>query len=127
MDQSLSITPPPELVQQWFADWESSDNEEVSFAEFAVPRAAQWGADMELEACIDVLSGQYEWDQLSQCIGWKQFRDLSENILRAARRPKQPSLKEQAMEALREAESSGCLYVNGRSDIIRHALEQLDD
>jgi len=43
------------------------------------------------------------------------------------RRPKPPSLKEQALEALREAESSGCLYVNGRSDTIRRALEQLDD
>ena len=43
------------------------------------------------------------------------------------RRPKPPSLKEQALEALREDESSGCLYVNGRSDTIRRALEQLDD
>ena len=35
------------------------------------------------------------------------------------------SLKKQALEALREAESSGCLYVNGRSDTIRKALEAL--
>ena len=35
------------------------------------------------------------------------------------------SLKELALEALREAESSGCLYVNGRSDTIRKALEAL--
>ena len=35
------------------------------------------------------------------------------------------SLKEQALAALREAESSGCLYVNGRSDTIRKALEAL--
>jgi hypothetical protein len=41
------------------------------------------------------------------------------------RRPKPPSLKELALEALREAESSGCLYVNGRSDIIRKGLEAL--
>ena len=36
-----------------------------------------------------------------------------------------PSLKEQALAALREAESTGCLYVNGRSDLIRKALEAL--
>jgi len=41
------------------------------------------------------------------------------------RRPEPPSLKEQALAALREAESSGCLYVNGRSDLIRRALEAL--
>jgi hypothetical protein len=39
----------------------------------------------------------------------------------------QPTLKEQALEALREAESTGCLYVNGRSDLIRKALEALPE
>jgi hypothetical protein len=38
-----------------------------------------------------------------------------------------PSLKEQALDALREAESTGCLYVNGRSDLIRRALEALPE
>jgi hypothetical protein len=45
--------------------------------------------------------------------------------LRNARRPKPLTLKEQALDALREAESTGCLYVNGRSDLIRKALEAL--
>jgi hypothetical protein len=45
--------------------------------------------------------------------------------IRAARRPKPPTLKEQALDALREAESTGCFYVNGRSDTIRRALEAL--
>jgi hypothetical protein len=75
------ITPPPELVQQWFAAWESSDNEEMSFAEFATPSAAQWGADQELEACCDWLYSNVALPQVA-------------DKLRAARRqsPKPPEI-----------------------------------
>jgi hypothetical protein len=74
--------------------------------------ATQWGADQELEACCDWFTEE----------GWNLCHPTA---LRAARRPKPPSLKEQALDALREAESTGCLYVNGRSDLIRKALEAL--
>ena len=46
--------------------------------------------------------------------------------LRAARRPKAPSLKEQALEALKHAEE-GWRPVPADCEIIRRALEQLDD
>ena len=105
------ITPPPELVRQWFADWESSDNEEVSFAEFAVPRAAQWGAAQELEACC-------EWLTTNRHI-------LVEPALRAARRPKPPSLKEQALAAQQRMWDGGSTHEDWQ--LIRRALEQLDD
>ena len=107
------ITPPPELVQQWTDEamqgWRTNGIYERDIATLA----AQWGADQELEACI-------EWVR-SMFGGHPTWADE----LRAARRPKPPSLKEQALAALREAESSGCLYVNGRSDLIRKALEAL--
>jgi len=85
---------------------------------------------MELEECIDVLGGQWEWDALGQCTGWKEFRNLSEKILRAARRPQPPTLKEQALAALREAyEMANDRPPEGISnyqiDIIRRALEAL--
>ena len=76
-----------------------------------VTELAQQIADQELEACC-------KWTDVN---GWDDACDE----LRAARRPKPPSLKEQALDALREAESTGCLYVNGRSDLIRKALEAL--
>ena len=69
--------------------------------------AAQWGADQELEACIDFFGDQYTWDQLSGCTYWKQFRDDSESLLRAARRPEPPSLKEQALEAAKRFYAQG--------------------
>jgi len=77
-----------------------------------VTELAQQIADQELEACC-------EWFVRD----WTDIETADK--LRAARRPKPPTLKEQALEALREAESSGCLYVNGRSDTIRRALEAL--
>jgi hypothetical protein len=78
-----------------------------------VTELAQQIADQELEACCEWMAKRY--GEESHAMG----------LLRAARRPKPPTLKEQALDALREAESTGCLYVNGRSDLIRRALEAL--
>jgi len=120
-----SITPPPELVEQWYDACVlegAITYDEYKFAAFA----AQWGADQELEGCIDVLSGQRESDVLTQCIGWKDFRDQSEKILRAARRPKPPSLKEQALGALGRFSGNGHTRADEMAqdfDLIRRALE----
>jgi hypothetical protein len=121
---------PPELFTEWLSEaLLQYDAKSGTVAEMVADRAAQWGADAELEACCDVLSGQWEWDMLSQCKGWKEFRDLSEEILRAARRPEPPSLKQQACDALDA-------YVYGNADhgdkqstynTIRRALEALPD
>jgi hypothetical protein len=51
-------------------------------------QAARWGADQELEACC-------EWLNCELGTGWGHGTKL-----RAARRPKPPSLKEQALGAL---------------------------
>jgi hypothetical protein len=111
-NQQRPITPPPELVQQWFATWESSDNEEMSFAEFAIPSAAQWGADQELEACCADIHSVHG-------------RTVA-NWLRAIRRPKPPSLKEQALEALEVLNQTWTMPKELDAVItIRRALEAL--
>jgi hypothetical protein len=75
-------------------------------------RAAQWGADAELEACCEwVKSKQTYW---------------AHDELRAARRPKPQSLKEQALDELHISFDRGYLK-EGAADTIRRALEQLDD
>jgi len=108
------ITPPPELVQQWLGEFfgctlsgELSDSER-----FLATRAAQWGADQELKACCE----------------WLQDPDLNVDTykLRAARRPKPPSLKEQAL-SLVEQHEDGWRPSPKDWDTIRRALEQLDD
>ncbi len=110
------ITPPPELVQQWMR---------VNSAEYEqhiATRAAQWGADQELEACQQWL---IEEDQPGFACQ-----------LRAARRPKPPSLKEQALKALGpeplpETGPTGDAILNTgsieRHRAIRRALEALND
>jgi hypothetical protein len=121
------ITPPPELVQQWVENWHSTPRLSDCRYEYIATQSARWGADHELEACIDVLGGQWEWDILSQCTGWKDFRNQSEEILRAARRPKPPSLKEQALTAL-HAVATGANHTREQHqdlDTIRKALEAL--
>jgi hypothetical protein len=102
------ITPPPELVQEWQATPPPNPQE---FFDYFATQAAQWGADQELEACC-------EW------LHWQNLATHSELIpsLRAARRSKPPSLKEQALADL------DTLVGRGRSsDTIRRALEQLPD
>jgi hypothetical protein len=112
--RSSNITPPSELVQQqWFAAWESGEHEELSFADFVIPRAAQWGADQELEACCEWLDRE----------GWSG----ESRQLRAARRPKPPSLKEQALALINHDPANQPFLSDKGIDTIRRALEQLDD
>jgi hypothetical protein len=110
MTQEHPITPPPELVEQWAhlpADWNT-----------VASLIVQWGADAELEACC-------EW--LDQKVLLLHQSDVVP-ALRAARRPKPPSLKEQALQALAEADADLTeLEWPQCSDTIRRALEQLPD
>jgi hypothetical protein len=86
--------------------------------------AAQWGADQELEACrMEIIDGAglFYIDETSDRVR------LTEDI-RATRRPKPPSLKEQALDAL----TLLCKGPNATAfvtctDTIRRALEQLPD
>ena len=104
INQEHPITPPPELVQGWYEDKTDYFSDMI--------RAAQWGADQELEACC-------EW--LEDWVG----NDSYAVPMRAARRPKPPSLKEQALALLDKAEDPSW-DINDFS-IVRKALEQLDD
>jgi len=82
-------------------------------------RAAQWGADQELKACVEWLAD-----------------DDDRQALQTYRRPKPPSLKEQALNGLEKVESFTLGQLEGVSvfneykthvNNIRRALEQLDD
>jgi hypothetical protein len=104
-----SITPPPELVQWLLARFHTGDTLEATWA-----IAAQWGADHELEACLANIHTMYGKDKAD----W----------LRAMRRPKPPSLKEQALLQLGTLNAD--LAMHGRGcDLsqIRRALEALPE
>ena len=113
------ITPPPELVAQWFLSAKAMPVDQ--WVTDVATKAAQWGADQELEACCEWLAYEgYEHEHLA---------------LRAARRPKPPSLKEQALADLDSMSIEPCLIngidanalVRAKYDNIRRALEALDD
>jgi hypothetical protein len=108
------ITPPPELVQQWEVDTTFNRGAASSWTAAFAARAAQWGADQELEACCELMDRDFM---------------AGPSDLRAARRPKPPSLKEQALEILRKHVDRGYLTdeSSADADTIRRALEQLDD
>jgi hypothetical protein len=100
MTQQHPVTPPPELVEQWM---------QVHTTKYDLARqAAQWGADQELEACLERI--------LNTC---------DADALRAARRSKPPSLKKQALEALAHILNNSSTQLG--ADTIRRALEQLPD
>jgi hypothetical protein len=115
MTQQHPITPPPELVQQWALMIEQHTDTEV----FTI--AAQWGADQELAACCRQLTDPEWYDGIKNLRG--PFRAAE---LRAARRPKPPSLKEQAL-ALVEQHEDGWRPSPKDWDTIRRALEALPD
>ena len=117
-----SITPPPELVQLWMSEdapWDSDSFGVLtcrpSQLRHIAARAAQWGADQELEACCEWLEqNQGRWEIPAS--------------LRDARRPKPPSLKEQALEQLREVNAMLQFQTTGgETSAIRRALEALPD
>ena len=125
MTQEHPITPPPELVTQWLNApryakspkdgtfvvqkcHSLSESEVIALVE----NAARWGADMELDACCEWFSAE------------RGYHPSVATDLRTGRRPKSPSLKEQALTLLDDCSDR---IDAAHENIIRRALEQLDD
>jgi hypothetical protein len=112
MTNQHPITPPYELIEEWIEQFKGDH------PIYIATQAAQWGADQELEACVEWLG--------DAPVVWDNNGDLHPgSYLRDARRPK-PSLKEQAMCALIDGIARGG---SDPSDIetIRRALEALPE
>ena len=112
MNNQHPITPPPELVDQWWDEVKQNAKYDEPIGPLVTTKAARWGADQELEACCQWLENQ------TLC----GHRELIPS-LRRLRRPKPPSLKEQALALLDKAEDPSW-DINDFS-ILRQALEAL--
>jgi len=91
-----SITPPPELVQQWREQGPAGIFDGYKYPEREKALclvAAQWGADQELDACCKWLD--------------KEIGPVDSCDLRADRRPKPPTDKELAIRELGDAYDKG--------------------
>ena len=101
-------SPPPELVQQWEDQFLERPTINGCFIQsYIATKAARWGADQELEACC-------KWTAI---VG-------GADALRAARRPKPPSLNSIALQMLGTIERDAH-YIPEITDTIRRALEAL--
>jgi len=111
------ITPPPELVQQWIGDYYGCPvSGELAGVETAIAtRAAQWGADQELEAFIQWMIANGYWGKSSKTI----------SALRTARRPKPPNLAEEALARVKQYKNDFMPPLEKDWEIICRALERL--
>ena len=114
MSDYSPITPPLALIDQWWKEAKQNAKYDEPIGPLVATQAAQWGANQELEACCELVPGLTSY-------------------LRAARRPKPPSLKEQALADLDSMSIEPCqingidtnALVRAKYDNIRRALEQL--
>ena len=113
MTQEHPITPPPELVREWATINGTSYEDLSALCQNIATQAARWGSDQELEACC-------EWT-------WDSDGYYAALALRADRRPKPPSLKEQALQALAHLENGAhcSMDTTESAHYIRRALESL--
>ena len=117
-DQQHPITPPPELVKKWVSLACEYEGDET-WTDLAT-QAAEWGADQELEACCKYLSHKVTTFSADAHLEAQRRSDE----LRAARRPKPPSLKEQALAEL-EVLSDYAHGLGCSESAIRRAIESL--
>ena len=121
-NQQHPITPPPELVEQWRyaasnvpASLATDPGGRRDYIDYIATQAAQWGADQELEACVEWLG--------DAPVVYNDNNDLHPgSYLKDDRRPK-PSLKEQALALLDKAEDPS--WDINDFLILRQALEAL--
>jgi hypothetical protein len=117
-EQLHPMVPPNILLNNWESDW-LNERENI---DVLLTRAYQAGADTELEATLAEVS----------LLAYRAFADR----VRAARRPKPPSLKEQALEDLDQIDGHAVDQLSAylihddlkrRVSNIRRALEGLPD
>jgi hypothetical protein len=104
------ITPPPELVQEWWEEADQYQDDPKTYFDHVATQAARWGADQELEACREWLN--------------KYRLPLFAIHLFQVRRPKPPSLKQQALAILDDAWRGD--FGDDEMATIRRAVEALD-
>ena len=108
------------LIDLWWEEARQNAKYDELIGPIVATKAAQWGADQELEACckdiIEIIAGVFADRVIDD---WDQFVEL----LRDGRRPQPPSLKEQAFDALHGIHDQG--PTPEQVAIIRRALEAL--
>ena len=125
---SSEITPPRKLVEQWI--YEDGDEIRTSSRWYHIvcTKAAQWGADQELDACV-------EWLKITAMTKpVKTVSELASELLNA-RRPKPPSQAEEALDLIDRIEFNSMAENLGNQkafnlkelEVVRRALKRLQE
>jgi hypothetical protein len=120
MTNQHPITPPPELVKQWWKDAQQANYSDglPCWLNYIATQAARWGADQQL-------AEDAKWlDQHALDAPHLKITPVGES-LKEAMRPKPPSLKEQSIALLDRIQSNKQQWLIEELDVIRRALEAL--
>ena len=113
------ITPPPELRQLWAQGAQRlSPRDPAEWMQYVSEKAAQWGADQELEACCRELA------EYCDC-GVELTSGSARELLMELRRPKPPSLAEEALALVALIQGNKEMWQIEQLDVVRRALERL--
>ena len=118
MTDQHPIVPSFEMANQWHKEackdpYNGGKFIDSKTLKYITTKAAQWGANQELEACCEWTSKHYPY--IANYI-------KPEVRLRTARRPKPPSLKEQALAVLNDVSNQ---LDAAHENALRRALEAL--
>jgi hypothetical protein len=135
MTDQHPITPPRDLLNEWRTQGRCQDY--CSTNDYVAACSAQWGYDQRGKVNEAELQEARD-EELDACCEWLGTQWLGARTegfpdeLRAARRPKPPSLKEQALKELDKVDMFWATEEFGKEtlnslDTIRRALEALPD
>jgi hypothetical protein len=137
----MTIQIPPELFAEWLAEGRAQYEQPGLIAGFVAEKAAEWAADQMLDACCKAIveqiitidntgfSGPAGVLHMERYSSWPAFAQMVSRQLRTAMRPRPPSLKDQALQALIHLEN-GALHSMDTiepANCIRRALESIPD
>ena len=129
MPDQHPIAPPPELRQQWRDQAPRYRDGGVGREHWLIEHSAQWGYEQRGE--VNEAKLQQARDQeLEACIAWFDRHipgyELVADRLRAARRPKPPTLAEQGLTALRSTPCTEQCHYDALLAALNR-LKQLED
>ena len=118
-EQHPITLPSPELRAKWRSEAPRNRDAGISREDYLMDRAAEWSANQELKACCVAIEN----------LKWFVHPSLRIAELRAARRPKPPSMKERALNALSHLIDGAAhsMDTTESAEYIRQALNQLPD
>jgi hypothetical protein len=129
---SSLIQPSDELMEQWVEESRSNDCIGADNINEALTKAAQWGAEEELKACINIIENTCSDSAVTADPNLIDKHILIDSIVKL-RKPKPLTLKQQALEMFDKAKSfgsaQGLLYSFTSQQMcdLRKILEDMND